>query len=578
MATSMRKIVLVTLLILVLIFETCPVFAAETGLQGEASQTAAVQAENGNTEAVNESAQVKADPADADSSLKEEPAVTNGTETETAGDNETQDPSDVTEEPVYQAHIENVNGDYYFYDETGEMAKGKWVDFEGKRYFAGSDGKLFRDQIISFGQKYYYMDSEGAMVTDTVFSFKGARYCAGADGLILRSQWVERDGKKYFAGPTGAFYHDQFISFGKTIYYTSSDGSIVYDKLFYHNGERYYAGTDGKIAVSKWVEKNGLKYFASASGAFYHNMFISFGTSTYYTNTGGDILKDVVFKYNGNRYYAKPDGRIAKSQWVEKNGNKYFADPNGAFYHNMFISFGKTSYYTNTGGDILKDIIFTYKGSKYYAKPDGKIAKSEWVEKNGLKYFASPSGAFYHNRYISFGKNYYYMNTGGDVVKTPFVLNGYTVKPNPNTGVISENDYKYSIAEYKYGGYTTYVLVNISTQTLTYVRGGRLILETPVITGMKGRYDTPKGTFSVLSKSRNVNLKGEVDGDEWDVMVDYWVAFIGGAYGFHDAGWKSGFGGNTYTWNGSHGCVNLPVSAAAKFYSEVSVGTRVFIV
>ncbi|MBQ2677890.1 MAG: L,D-transpeptidase family protein [Firmicutes bacterium] len=226
----------------------------------------------------------------------------------------------------------------------------------------------------------------------------------------------------------------------------------------------------------------------------------------------------------------------------------------------------------------MKDTIFTYGGDRYYADENGVIAKSKWVEKGGNKFYAGPDGAFMHNQFISFGNSYYYLNTSGAVMKTPFVMNGYTVTPNPQTGVISKKDYDYSQSGYVYRGYTTYVLVNISKQSMMYVRDGRLILETPVITGMKNKYDTPKGTYSVQYKARNVNLKGQVDDDEWDVTVSYWVAFIGGSYGFHDAGWKSNFGGQTYTWNGSHGCVNMPVSAAAKFYSEVAVGTRVFII
>ena len=263
---------------------------------------------------------------------------------------------------------------------------------------------------------------------------------------------------------------------------------------------------------------------------------------------------------------------------MEKDGKKYFAKANGAFYHNCFISFGKTTYYMNSDGSVVKDTVFNYKGNNYYSDKDGVVAKNKWVEKGNNSFYAGPTGAFYHNQFISFGQKYYYLNTSGAVIKTPFTYNGIQLTPDPKTGVISKAAHDYAVADHKYNGYTTYVLVNISQQRMEYVRNGRIVVETPVITGMKNRFDTPKGTYSVLSKSRNVNLKGQVEDDEWDVMVNYWVAFIGGSYGFHDAGWKSGFGGSTYTWNGSHGCINMPLDAAAKFYNEVSVGTRVFII
>ena len=65
--------------------------------------------------------------------------------------------------------------------------------------------------------------------------------------------------------------------------------------------------------------------------------------------------------------------------------------------------------------------------------------------------------------------------------------------------------------------------------------------------------------------------------DEWDVTVNYWLAFIGGTYGFHDATWRGEFGGYIYTWDGSHGCVNLPLWAAETLYDNADVGTPVFI-
>jgi hypothetical protein len=50
-----------------------------------------------------------------------------------------------------------------------------------------------------------------------------------------------------------------------------------------------------------------------------------------------------------------------------------------------------------------------------------------------------------------------------------------------------------------------------------------------------------------------------------------------GGYGLHDATWRSSFGGTIYYYSGSHGCVNLPKSAAKTIYNNVSVGTKVIL-
>ena len=56
--------------------------------------------------------------------------------------------------------------------------------------------------------------------------------------------------------------------------------------------------------------------------------------------------------------------------------------------------------------------------------------------------------------------------------------------------------------------------------------------------------------------------------------VSYWMPFNGNI-GMHDASWRSSFGGDIYKTNGSHGCINLPVSVAQELYGYVEKGTPV---
>ena len=572
MAKSVRRFVLIGLLAIALVFATGLAFAADedpgTDIQGDT--VAANESENDaetaidRNNAVSENAEtggaddqdtpVNAEeptdqetPADpdtpdstADQDASADPDTPDSTEDQdTPADSDTQDePSDADtpadsddpdktedpdtpeepsepEEPETSAQIVYENGEFYFYDENGEMVKGCWIDFNGNRYFASPDGSFYRNRFIKFGSTRYYMGSDGAVLTNAVFGYDGEYYFAGSDGVIAVNRWAELDGKSYFAGPAGAFYRNRFIKFGSTRYYMTADGSVAKETVFKYNGEFYYGDQTGEIAVNRWVAHKDKKFFAGPTGAFYHNRFISFGKVRYYLNTDGSVVKDLVFKCNGEFFCAE--------------------------------------------------------------KEDGRIAIDKWVQRQDKKYFAGPTGAFYHNRYIKFGNDYYYLNTDGSVVKRNFVMNGYTVKPNPETGVVSKTDVLYSMSDRIHKGYATYVLVNISGQEMTYVRDGKYVFSSSIISGMKDKYDTPKGTYYVRYRARNVNLKGQVDEDEWDVVVDYWIAFIGNSYGFHDATWKSGFGGQTYTWNGSHGCINLPYDAARRMYNEVPNGTVVFI-
>ena len=105
-----------------------------------------------------------------------------------------------------------------------------------------------------------------------------------------------------------------------------------------------------------------------------------------------------------------------------------------------------------------------------------------------------------------------------------------------------------------------------------FFKNGKLIVDTPVVTGTKYVNDTPKGYFSMYQRATDTVLTGP----GYASPVDYWMAFCGGC-GIHDASWRSSFGGSIYTYNGSHGCVNTPYNAVRTIYNNTTYGTPVIV-
>ena len=119
----------------------------------------------------------------------------------------------------------------------------------------------------------------------------------------------------------------------------------------------------------------------------------------------------------------------------------------------------------------------------------------------------------------------------------------------------------------------TYVEVNLTSQHLYFYKNGSLVLESDFVSGCVAEgHATPTGVFTIKSKETNRYLTG----DDYRSWVYYWMPFNGGI-GFHDATWRSYFGGSIYLQNGSHGCINLPYSAARTLYNNISVGTYVVV-
>ena len=125
-------------------------------------------------------------------------------------------------------------------------------------------------------------------------------------------------------------------------------------------------------------------------------------------------------------------------------------------------------------------------------------------------------------------------------------------------------------------GADTRVEVSIDDQTLWYIENGKTVFSTKVVTGGPG-YGTTRGIFSVAYKTADVFLEGyNADGSKYRSHVNWWMPFNADE-GLHDASWRTEFGGNIYKTNGSHGCVNMPESYAARLYKKVDAGTVVMV-
>lgn len=125
----------------------------------------------------------------------------------------------------------------------------------------------------------------------------------------------------------------------------------------------------------------------------------------------------------------------------------------------------------------------------------------------------------------------------------------------------------------------TYVEVDLSRQHLWYYKNGELVISTPVVTGDKAHDAlTNKGVGSIMSKEMNKDLRGiNFDGSNYVTPVKYWMPIGWDGEGLHDAGWRSTFGSNYYTFSGSNGCINIPPAQAQKLYEIAEINTPVVV-
>lgn len=119
----------------------------------------------------------------------------------------------------------------------------------------------------------------------------------------------------------------------------------------------------------------------------------------------------------------------------------------------------------------------------------------------------------------------------------------------------------------------TYVEINLTAQRLYFYKNGSLLVESDLVSGnVSKNYDTPTGIYGLTYKERDAVLRGE----NYASPVTYWMPFCNNV-GMHDASWRSSFGGAIYKTSGSHGCINLPKSAAQKIFENIEEGDPVLV-
>jgi lipoprotein-anchoring transpeptidase ErfK/SrfK len=116
------------------------------------------------------------------------------------------------------------------------------------------------------------------------------------------------------------------------------------------------------------------------------------------------------------------------------------------------------------------------------------------------------------------------------------------------------------------------IVVSISQQMLWAYKGEKVMFSSYVSTGKAG-FDTPVGSYAVLTKLPSQTMAGVIGGEYYNVPdVPSVLYFTNRGHALHGTYWHNNFGAPM-----SHGCVNLPLDVAAWLYDWAPLGTRVLI-
>lgn len=234
-------------------------------------------------------------------------------------------------------------------------------------------------------------------------------------------------------------------------------------------------------------------------------------------------------------------------------------------YVNLTVTYEFGSRSETLDGELIHQWLVT-EGDKVTIDPD-KIA--EYVKELGKKYNTAytkrPFKTSYQTTVEVSGFYGWRINQEAEVQELTRILES-------GESVTREPAYSQTAASHDGPDYgNTYAEVNLTAQRLFFYKDGQLVLESDFVSGNASKgHTTPPGLFGLTYKQRDAVLKGE----GYRSPVKFWMPFNGGI-GFHDASWRSSFGGSIYKTGGSHGCINLPYDAAKTLFEHVYGGMPV---
>ena len=380
----------------------------------------------------------------------------------------------------------------------------------------------------------------------------------GADGYLIYRANTDVAGSDYklVAYVNGTTYTDSNLaqgtaySYNVTAYVLRDGKKVTGDFVEYHTATqpekvtgigRAFSTTGNEVTWKQNAKATGYKIFRTSAESKNRPVLIKTidgGSVTSYLDT--NVRNGSIYNYQVVAFR-----RLT-------NGNVYHA-PNSSI---RFLAGLTTPTFTTLSR--LYKVSLSWTKNAYATRYD--IYCSKDPNATAYTYLGNTTGTSFTTRFSALDKYYFRVYP---IYKT----NSITITGTTDTKLVNVSSEMYGQATPN-----TYVEIDIPKQKMWFYKNGKLLVETPVVTGTRNSMDTPKGYFSVYSRARNTYLTGP----GYSSFVEYWMAFSGGC-GIHDASWRSTFGGNIYTYDGSHGCVNTPTAAVAKIYNNSAIGTPVII-
>lgn len=316
------------------------------------------------------------------------------------------------------------------------------------------------------------------------------------------------------------------------------------DDISNNNQDNYtYVNSYDNMDSSSPSMKYEEEYFFSKPTCDNLGSFYMVADDTYFYDAKGNIL-DVIEKYEKVLVF---DNCYDKNGYVyiqKSNGTRGFIDSKYIYLLSSETIYADENYHFNSFNEI-----------------DLKNNNNSSLQPNVYKFVKEDTILFNENNEEICALRKY------DIVNM--------INKDYNIAYVSLED---GTKGYVYDGFLerlpeSFVEVDISNQKLYAFYENQLVLTADVVTGNPTVGTTPGTNLGYT----------EVNGTLYDAKLmgnapsKIFISFNSDGEGFHDACWRSNFGGKIYLSNGSHGCVNMNYDDVKILDEYAKYGTKVLV-
>lgn len=243
-----------------------------------------------------------------------------------------------------------IDGKWYFFKDTGLMAKGWIQDQSGAWYYLDYTNGHMMSGWQASGKVWYYLNPGNGIMQTNWITIGGLTYYLGSDGA-MRVGNQKIDGKMYAFNESGVYLEGVVPEDVPTDPETPTNPETPINPEIPLNPEQPTnpeTPTTPDNSTAQWKNTNGTYYYVRSDGSYVKGWIHENGC-WYLLDYNSGAMRTGWVADGAYWYYLNPYNGIMQTGWISEGGASYYCDQTGAMLTGVHTIDGKQYSFNGSG-------------------------------------------------------------------------------------------------------------------------------------------------------------------------------------------------------------------------------------